>query len=632
MPTILLKHLPARRLGVFERDAAVGDGIWLRLKSHAAELDPAAILESQKVELAWRHALFVLQMMSRLQTQLGFAFDTDASSEALVQRFLENFRSVRRAANSLVLNISEAEVRERLEASGWDMASHPLRPYQMENLRALLSLQHGANFSVPGAGKTTVTFALHLLTATPGSRLLVVAPRNAFMAWEEVIDECLLPDAPQDLRMPFVSLVGGETNIVATLEASPRRMLISYQQMIRVESVINELVSVNRVHLVVDESHKMKGGIGSRSGAVLLQLGDNAVRRDILSGTPMPQKAGDMESQLDFLWPSVGLGARISAGEAPRRVLGQLHVRTTKQQLGLGERTREPVLVTLTDAHLAFYAVLKSAFVAMASQMRRGRLGVDLIRARRSVMKILEASVNPAKLATELLPSAQPGEEALLRAVIAEGASARVRTAVDLARALAASGQKTLIWTGFRSTLQQLVDLLVELEPAVICGDTGVGSEEDEATRQGQIRRFKTDPNCKVMVANPAAASEGMSLHMVCHDAIYVDRSYNAAHYLQSIDRIHRLGLPAGTLTRLHVLQNRLSAGVDSVDVSVARRLEQKIRAMEDLLGDPDLRQLALDEESVVWDVEDAIDRRDIEDLLSEIERPTSTVESVPSV
>ena len=27
-------------------------------------------------------------------------------------------------------------------------------------------------------------------------------------------------------------------------------------------------------------------------------------------------------------------------------------------------------------------------------------------------------------------------------------------------------------------------------------------------------------------------------------DAIYLDKSFNAAHYLQSEDRIHRLGLP----------------------------------------------------------------------------------------
>jgi hypothetical protein len=31
-------------------------------------------------------------------------------------------------------------------------------------------------------------------------------------------------------------------------------------------------------------------------------------------------------------------------------------------------------------------------------------------------------------------------------------------------------------------------------------------------------------------------------LHKVCQNAIYVDRTFNAAHFLQSEDRIHRLG------------------------------------------------------------------------------------------
>lgn len=111
-----------------------------------------------------------------------------------------------------------------------------------------------------------------------------------------------------------------------------------------------------------------------------------------------------------------------------------------------------------------------------------------------------------------------------------------------------------------------------------------------------------------------------MSLHMQCHDAIYVDRSYNATHFLQSIDRIHRLGLPAGTQTTIYVLENTLPPSVGSIDVSVARRLGAKIRAMEQLLQDSDLHELALDEESMTGSLEDSIDRQDIEDIIAELE------------
>ncbi len=621
MATILLSYEARGLQGVFERGAGISYSTWVRLRAYAQDVDPTGRINDQRIEIGWRHALHVLRAAAGLQRQLGFSFETNDSSRDRVQQFMREYRTVRQAANTVRLEVTEDQVHIRLQALGWDGERHGLKDYQSRDLRSLLSLENGANFSVPGAGKTTVTFALHLLVPALVDRLLVVAPRNAFMAWEEVIDECLTDPAPEHVRQPFVQLVGGEARIADTLSTNPPRMLISYDQLVRVESQIEELLSRHRVHLVLDEAHRMKAGTASRRGAALLKIGYLAVRRDILTGTPMPQRPADMQSQLDFLWPGAGLGARVSAGESPRSVLGNLYVRTTKQQLNLGVRERIEVPVTLTDAHLAFYAVLKSDVHAQASLLRQGRRGFNLIRARRSVMRLLQASVNPLLLAQDFDAVADAEHSKLLQAVIAEGPSTRMLKAVELARQFASEGRKTLIWTSFRSTIEQLRTLMPELTPAVIDGSTGIGDEDDDSTRQGQIRRFKIDQHCMVMVANPAAASEGMSLHMVCHDAIYLDRSYNATHYLQSIDRIHRLGLPEGVITRVHILQNRLPADVGSIDLSVARRLGVKIRQMEQMLGDVDLHELALDEENLGNDLEDSIDIRDIQDLLQEIER-----------
>ena len=84
-----------------------------------------------------------------------------------------------------------------------------------------------------------------------------------------------------------------------------------------------------------------------------------------------------------------------------------------------------------------------------------------------------------------------------------------------------------------------------------------------------------------VLVANPAACAESISLHTVCHHAIYIDRTHNAAHYLQSQDRIHRLGLPPKTVTTVEIL-----IAPDSIDESIDHRLDFKIGVMEDVLND----------------------------------------------
>jgi SNF2 family DNA or RNA helicase len=87
------------------------------------------------------------------------------------------------------------------------------------------------------------------------------------------------------------------------------------------------------------------------------------------------------------------------------------------------------------------------------------------------------------------------------------------------------------------------------------------------------------------MVANPAAAGEGISLHSICHHALYLDRTFNAAHYLQSEDRIHRLGLKPTQSTTIEIVECK-----NTIDETVRYRLSDKVHAMADALNDSSLR------------------------------------------
>ena len=86
------------------------------------------------------------------------------------------------------------------------------------------------------------------------------------------------------------------------------------------------------------------------------------------------------------------------------------------------------------------------------------------------------------------------------------------------------------------------------------------------------------------MVANPAAACEGISLHMICRNAIYVDRTFNAAHYLQFEDRIHGLGLKKDQVPTVEILECR-----STIDEIVRQRLGVKVDRMSTVLNDPSL-------------------------------------------
>ena len=139
----------------------------------------------------------------------------------------------------------------------------------------------------------------------------------------------------------------------------------------------------------------------------------------------------------------------------------------------------------------------------------------------------------------------------------------------------------------------------------MIRGDVPVEAKRPgERSRETELRRFRSDPGCQVLVANPAAMSEGVSLHHECHDAVYVDRTFNAGQYLQSLDRIHRLGLAENVATRMTFL-----SAVDTIDETVDQRLRIKAERLSQMLDDEDLVTMALpDEEEGYADILDAED------------------------
>ena len=106
----------------------------------------------------------------------------------------------------------------------------------------------------------------------------------------------------------------------------------------------------------------------------------------------------------------------------------------------------------------------------------------------------------------------------------------------------------------------------------------GNTSEDD---RKIQLNKFRTDESCGVLITNPQTLGEGISLHKVCHTAVYIDRTFNAGQYLQSLDRIHRLGLSDDTITKIYFLKTKLT-----IDERISFRLEEKISRMSDVLND----------------------------------------------
>lgn len=519
----------------------------------------------------------------------------DQTVTTLLKKAIENETTYK---TSIQTSLPEQNIEPKLNEIGF---LRKLTPEQKRNISKLLSLNSSADFSVPGSGKTTEALAFYFLKKDKDTRLLVVAPKNAFAAWEEQIFLC----AP-DSGLEMIRLRGGIENIKSILEKKSQCMLITYHQLINTRNEIASFMSAFPTIMILDESHRIKRGNEGEIGSSVLSLAHIPKAKMILSGTPLPNSISDLIPQFSFLYPEIFVDEN-NVGQ----VIKPIYVRTTKNQLNLPPIKRKIIEIEMNPNQRKFYQLLRyeEARQLEKSLSTLGRIGLRYVG--RSVLKVLQLVSNPSLLAKSDL-----AEIDLLKEVLDEGDSPKIQYVCNRARQLAKEGKKVVIWSSFVENVELISRRLADLGADYIHGRVEAGSDEEEDTRESKIKRFHDDSKAFVLVANPAACAEGISLHTVCHNAIYLDRNYNAAQYLQSEDRIHRIGLKPDQLTTIEIVQCP-----DSIDDSVNSRLLKKIDLMAKVLSDPSLEI----EPPVNEDLdEDGLDSEDIKDYLKHLKGETT--------
>jgi len=379
--------------------------------------------------------------------------------------------------------------------------------------------------------------------------------------------------------------------------------------------------------LVVDEAHRAKRGVGGEWGRALQSIAPFAVRRDVLTGTPAPNDARDLAAILNVVWPG-----GVATDRLPRQALRPnapnalmtavqaaiepLYVRTTKAELELPPVRIVRDVVPMGEVQEQIYSALLNRYAGSLDVDRRdqawfsqmGQVAIYLLQAASSPRLLIDA-IGPA--AYRFPPLAIPPGSRLATLIEGYGDTsyrdheipAKILRACQIVAKNAHEGRKTLVWSNFPDNLLDLERQLAGLRPALVYGGVPSGDDADDngRTRERELARFKTEPECMVLLANPAAMAEGVSLHDVCHDAVYIDRTFNAGQYLQSLDRIHRLGLSPDIETTVTVL---ISA--NTIDGRVDRRLEDKTRRLAAILADPALVRMALPDDDDAGDLYDA--------------------------
>lgn len=582
---------------------------------NAGNLNIEFKVSGNELSMSLSDGLFFLRDISSLRKiQKNFEFVHANEVSAGILREHKRQLSLARSANTGQLLSDLGDKTEELKEKGFD--KRILTAEQVRDLNSLLGLDNGANFSVPGAGKTTVTLALNVLLEDDFDKMLVVCPKSAFQEWEKIIDLCMSKPRRED---KFVRLIGDAATIRMMLDSSHKRFIINYEMARIHEAEIRRLLISSRTHLVMDESHRIKAGFRNLTGSFALRIANLAKRRDILSGTPRTQGDNDIAAQADFLWPGLGLGYEIRSNrKSATDAMRGLFVRTTKAELGLPPVTRHFLDERMNKHQALLYATLVDQVLAqyLSTSNRNSRARTT------GYVRLLQASVYPTLIPME--PWMSTEQRNLLAMAWDEGLSPKMLRTIEICRANAALGRKTLVWTIFTETLLELKKQMIDLNAETIFGGSPIDSTEELSNRETALNNFLDSKNCWVLIANPAAASEGLSLHTACHDAIYLDRNYNAGHFLQSIDRIHRLGLPPETVTNTTIIRSVTPDGIRCIDSAVSRRLFDKVRDLQLILNDHDLREIAMAEDDARVADDWEMSREDVIDLISELQGKTS--------
>ena len=218
--------------------------------------------------LPWHYFKKNITTIARILKINGIGVHFDNFSQSLIKVLLDDRDKYEN--NKHFLAISEDDLVKKLSGFGF---SRQLTHEQKRDVLRLLELKHGANFSVPGAGKTTSLLAVHTILKLDGivDTLFVVCPINAFISWEDEVNIIYEKNRPKIIRLKVSDI----ENFHTIIQQSPDIILVNYEKLRKNLQALFSFFIRNKVHLVLDEFHRIKGGENNLSYHQLINLADS---------------------------------------------------------------------------------------------------------------------------------------------------------------------------------------------------------------------------------------------------------------------------------------------------------------------------------------------------------------------
>jgi len=586
----------------------------------------------------------------RLCKKFNIAYSSSVEVEVLVKSIVEeneNFLEFSLKAKNIRNNIHDKEDFQSFKK----VISRSLirKPYPLQLLSAyhMAFAQNVCNFSVPGTGKTSIVYtAYSYLKSLPKdniksiNRIFIICPLSAFGPWQDEYLECF---GKKTSVKHLVSMSMRERNNYYYSDQYNEITLISYQSAANdVEGITDFLKRQNNnVMLVLDEAHRIKNiKRGAKWAEAVLSIAKYANSRVVLTGTPAPNGYLDLWNLFKFIWPDRDIIdfpqyylEHLSQDNTPKSLsdkqtlvdnISPFFLRIKKSDFKNFPKAtyNDPIFVQMSPTQRNIYKNIEERYINYLEDEDSPSTFLKKLKSAR-LIRLMQCLTNPKLLDKPLESfmeeglnslSADVDDRDLIRLIKGYNPKDEIPPKfikiLELIRKITQKdgpAGKVVIWTIFVQNIYDLQDYLevngfkCELLYGMTPTEKNDVDDSQILTRAEIIKEFHSEQApYRVIIANPFAVGESISLHKACHNAIYLEKNYNASMYMQSKDRIHRYGLDKDAEINYYYLLSE-----DTIDESIHDRVLAKEERMLEIIESQEIPLLNMnmdEDEGVIED------------------------------
>jgi len=383
-------------------------------------------------------------------------------------------------------------------------------PHQVEAIEFIASRENIPLFDEQGLGKTKIVIEALCNNMEQGiiDGVLVICKKHLIDNWKDEIET--------HSYLKYIVLRGRPN------EKGMKFMGYSHFYLINYESVIGELkrlkmfLKIRDMAIVLDESHRIKNPNGKTTKAIL-ELREFAKKRIIITGTPMSDYK-EFEKTYSVTLKDCDLASNEERFSDLRDILLSSSIRRLKDDvLELPEKVYIDKYVQMEGQQERIYTQVKKELYIEVTNMDGERIIDESRDLLKRLLRLVQIASNPFLI--DKAYNETPAKFYLLDGLVKD---------------ILGRKEKLIVWSSFVENIRILRKRYKEYGSLLLYG--GVPIEQ----RNKIVKQFIKDDQSRVLIANPAAAKEGLTLTSA-NNAIYVDRNFNMVDYLQSQDRIHRL-------------------------------------------------------------------------------------------